>query len=160
MSPPVPAPAPVPLDAIARAIIEQLREDGRRPYGAIGRAVGLSEAAVRQRVQRLVEQGVVRIVAVTDPERLGLRRRATVGVVADGDPRVVAAALAEVPEVVGVVVTAGTFDLLVEVVCADDAHLAEVLGSRVRTLDGVRTTQTFVHLSPDAARPRGSAAPP
>lgn len=60
-----------PLDAVSLAIIEQLQEDGRRPYAAIGKAVGLSEAAVRQRVQKLLDQGVMQIVAVTDPLTVG-----------------------------------------------------------------------------------------
>ena len=85
------------LDDVGKAIVEQLQEDGRRPYATIGRAVGLSEAAVRQRVQRLQEAGVIQIVAVTDPLQLGFRRQAMVGVRVDGDLRAVADALAELP---------------------------------------------------------------
>ena len=65
----------MPLDDVSKAIIEQLQEDGRRPYAAIGKAVGLSEAAVRQRVQRLLDAGVMQIVAVTDPLHGGLPAR-------------------------------------------------------------------------------------
>jgi Lrp/AsnC family transcriptional regulator, regulator for asnA, asnC and gidA len=135
-----------PLDDIAKAIIEQLQEDGRRPYAAIGQAVGLSEAAVRQRVQRLVESGVVQIVAVTDPLQVGFVRQAMIGVNADGDTQRVARALAELPEVDYVVSTAGGFDVLAEVVCEDDEHLLEVLNSKIRMLPGVRSTETFVYL--------------
>ncbi|WP_235929444.1 Lrp/AsnC family transcriptional regulator [Cellulomonas citrea] len=135
-----------PLDDIAKAIIEQLQEDGRRPYAAIGQAVGLSEAAVRQRVQRLVESGVVQIVAVTDPLQVGFPRQAMIGVNADGDTQRVARALAELPEVDYVVSTAGGFDVLAEVVCEDDEHLLEVLNSKIRMLPGVRSTETFVYL--------------
>ena len=134
------------LDATSKAIIDQLQQDGRRPYAAIGKAVGLSEAAVRQRVQRLVESGVVQVVAVTDPARLGFARQAMIGIKAEGDLDALADALAATPEVDDVVVTAGAFDLLVTVVCEDDEHLLEVLNQRVRTLAGVRTTETFVHL--------------
>jgi Lrp/AsnC family transcriptional regulator for asnA, asnC and gidA len=134
------------LDDIAKAIIEQLQEDGRRPYAAIGQAVGLSEAAVRQRVQRLVESGVVQIVAVTDPLQVGFVRQAMIGVNADGDTQRVARALAELPEVDYVVSTAGGFDVLAEVVCEDDEHLLEVLNSKIRMLPGVRSTETFVYL--------------
>ncbi|WP_199423822.1 Lrp/AsnC family transcriptional regulator [Actinotalea solisilvae] len=141
-----PKPAPVALDAISKAIIEQLQADGRRPYAAIGKAVGLSEAAVRQRVQRLVESGVVQIVAVTDPLQVGFTRQAMIGIKAEGDLQVLADALAEIPEVDYVVITAGAFDILVEVVCEDDEHLLEVLNQQMRTLDGVRTTETFVYL--------------
>ncbi|GDY62442.1 hypothetical protein SAV14893_018350 [Streptomyces avermitilis] len=72
------------LDAVSLAIIGQLQEDGRRPYAAIGKAVGLSEAAVRQRVQKLLDQGVMQIVAVTDPLTVGFRRQAMVGVHVEG----------------------------------------------------------------------------
>ncbi|NCT92220.1 Lrp/AsnC family transcriptional regulator [Cellulomonas sp. APG4] len=143
---PSPKPAPVTLDATSKAIIEQLQEDGRRPYAAIGKAVGLSEAAVRQRVQRLVESGVVQIVAVTDPLQVGFTRQAMIGIKAEGDLQALADRLADVPEVDYVVITAGAFDILVELVCEDDEHLLEVLNQRLRQLDGVRTTETFVYL--------------
>lgn len=139
-------PAPVTLDAISKAIIEQLQEDGRRPYATIGKAVGLSEAAVRQRVQRLVESGVVQIVAVTDPLQVGFTRQAMIGIKAEGDLQALADSLAELAEVDYVVITAGAFDILVEVVCEDDEHLLEVLNQQMRTLPGVRTTETFVYL--------------
>jgi len=87
------------LDDVGKAIVEQLQDDGRRSYATIARAVGLSEAAVRQRVTRLQEAGVIQIVAVTDPLQLGFRRQAMVGVRVDGDVVVVADALADMPEV-------------------------------------------------------------
>ncbi|WP_374227591.1 Lrp/AsnC family transcriptional regulator, partial [Streptomyces sp. AC627_RSS907] len=108
------------IDAVSLAIIEQLQEDGRRPYAAIGKAVGLSEAAVRQRVQKLLDQNVMQIVAVTDPLTVGFRRQAMVGVNVEGDVDPVADALTAMDEVEYVVVTAGSFDLLVEIVCEDD----------------------------------------
>lgn len=144
--PTAPRPVPPALDATSKAIIEQLQEDGRRPYAAIGKAVGLSEAAVRQRVQRLVESGVVQIVAVPDPVQVGLTRQAMIGIKAEGDLQGLADALASIPAVGYVVVTAGAFDVLVEVVCEDDEHLLEVLNQEIRTLAGVRTTETFVYL--------------
>ena len=134
------------LDELSKRIIEQLQEDGRRPYAAIGKAVGLSEAAVRQRVQRLLDAGVMQIVAVTDPLQVGFSRQAMIGVRAEGDLRAVADRLAEMPEVDYVVITAGSFDLLVEAVCEDDDALLELISSRIRTLEGVRTTETFVYL--------------
>jgi Lrp/AsnC family transcriptional regulator, regulator for asnA, asnC and gidA len=133
------------LDDVSRAIIEQLQEDGRRSYARIAGAVGLSEAAVRQRVQRLLDAGVMQIVAVTDPMQVGFPRQAMVGVRTGGDPRDVADALAGVPEVDYVVVTAGTFDVLVEVVCEDDAHLLDTI-ARLRSAPGVVATDTFVYL--------------
>jgi Lrp/AsnC family transcriptional regulator, regulator for asnA, asnC and gidA len=133
------------LDDISKLIIEQLQADGRRSYAAIGKAVGLSEAAVRQRVQRLQEAGVMQIVAVTDPLRLGFRRQAMIGLKCDDDLEVVAGLLAAMEEIDYVVITAGSFDLLLEVVCEDDDHLLEIL-SRVRGVASVTSTETLVYL--------------
>jgi len=138
--------ASVHLDHVAKAIIEQLQQDGRRSYAAIGKEVGLSEAAVRQRVQRLLELGVMQIVAVTDPLQLGFARQAMVGVMATGPLDSVADALAELDEIDYVVVTAGKFDLLVEVVCESDDHLLELISDRIRAVPGVVATETFMYL--------------
>ena len=135
-----------PLDETSRAIIAELQQDGRRPYAAIGKAVGLSETAVRQRVHRLLESGAVQVVAVTDPARIGLNRQALIGVRSDGDVQALADRLAEIPEVAYVVITAGTFDLLAEVVCEDDERLLAVINDRIRPLPGVLATETFVYL--------------
>lgn len=134
------------IDSVSKAIIEQLQEDGRRPYATIGKAVGLSEAAVRQRVQKLLDQGVMQIVAVTDPLTVGFRRQAMVGINVQGDVQPVADALAEMEEVEYVVITAGSFDLLIEIVCEDDDHLLETINKRIRTLPGVRSTESFVYM--------------
>ena len=134
------------LDETSKRIIEQLQADGRRAYAAIGKAVGLSEAAVRQRVQRLIDSGVMQIVAVTDPMELGFARQAMIGLHVDGPLEPVADALAEMDEIEYVVITAGSFDLLAEVVCEDDDHLLEVVSHRIRGLPGVRSTETFVYL--------------
>jgi Lrp/AsnC family transcriptional regulator for asnA, asnC and gidA len=139
-------PAVPTIDAVSKAIIEQLQEDGRRPYAAIGKAVGLSEAAVRQRVQKLLDQGVMQIVAVTDPLTVGFRRQAMVGITVEGDIDPIAEALAALDEVEYVVITAGSFDLLVEIVCEDDDHLLEMINKRIRALPGVRSTESFVYL--------------
>lgn len=133
------------LDDVAKQIIEQLQQDGRRAYATIGRAVGLSEAAVRQRVQRLLDAGVMQIVAVTDPLQLGFPRQAMVGLRAGGDLEAVADRIAELDEVDYVVITAGSFDLLTEVVCRNDDHLLEIL-QRLRAVDGVLSTEAFVYL--------------
>ena len=133
------------LDEISKQIIEQLQHDGRQSYAAIGKAVGLSEAAIRQRVQRLQEAGVLQIVAVTDPLTLGFNRQAMIGVKCEGDLVRTADSLAAIEEIDYVVVTAGSFDLLCEVVCEDDDHLLEVL-SRVRNVPCVTSTETFVYL--------------
>jgi Lrp/AsnC family transcriptional regulator for asnA, asnC and gidA len=134
------------LDDVSKAIIEQLQQDGRRPYAAIGKAVGLSEAAVRQRVQRLIDSGVMQVVAVTDPLQLGFARQAMIGVTVEGPLEAAADALAEMEEIDYVVITAGSFDLLAEVVCESDEHLLELLSTRIRAVPGVRATESFVYL--------------
>lgn len=137
---------PPPLDEVSKKIIEQLQEDGRRPYAAIGAAVGLSEAAVRQRVQRLVRAGVVQIVAVTDPLRVGFTRQAMIGIKVDGSLDPVLQTLRDLDEVAYLVITAGSFDVLAEVICEDDQHLLYLLNEHIRPTEGVRSTETFVYL--------------
>jgi Lrp/AsnC family transcriptional regulator, regulator for asnA, asnC and gidA len=134
------------LDETSKRIIEQLQADGRRSYAAIAADVGLSEAAVRQRVARLLEAGVMQIVAVTDPMQVGFPRQAMVGVRCSGDTTVVADALAEMEEVTYVVAVAGTFDVLAEVVCEDDDRLLDLLSRRIRAVPGVTSTETLVYL--------------
>ena len=135
-----------PLDDISKAIIEQLQQNGRRPYASIGKAVGLSEAAVRQRVQKLIEGGVMQIVAVTDPVQLGFALQAMIGIRADGDLTDIADTIGHLPEVDYVIITAGSFDILVEVVCEDDEHLLRLLNDSIRSVPGVQNTETFVYL--------------
>jgi Lrp/AsnC family transcriptional regulator for asnA, asnC and gidA len=134
------------LDAPNRAIIEALQRDGRQPYGAIAEEVGLSEAAVRRRVQRLRESGIMQIVAVTDPLQLGFTRQAMIGISVEGDVRAVAEKLSAMHEVAYVVMCAGSFDLLAEIVCEDDEHLLLVLNDSVRAIPGVRATESFLYL--------------
>ena len=135
-----------PLDDVSKAIIEQLQQEGRRSYAAIGKVVGLSEAAVRQRVQRLVDNGVMQVVAVTDPLELGFNRQAMIGVKATGDLAPVADALVAMDEVDYVVVVAGSFDILVEVVAESDEHLLDIVSKRIRAIPTVLSTETFVYL--------------
>lgn len=134
------------IDETDRQIIAQLQADGRRPYTQIAPVVGLSEAAVRQRVQRLLDAGVMQIVAVSDPRVLGFSRQAMIGIRVEGDTRQVADALAALPEVEYVVLTAGSIDLLAEVVVEDDERLIELLNDKIRTLPGVRGTETTIYL--------------
>jgi len=134
------------LDVPNRAIIEALQRDGRQPYGAIAEAVGLSEAAVRRRVQRLRESGIMQIVAVTDPLQLGFTRQAMIGISVEGDVRRVAERLSAVVEVDYVVMCAGSFDILAEIVCEDDERLLHVLNDSVRSIPGVHSTETFLYL--------------
>ena len=134
------------LDAVNKAIVEELQQDGRRTYGSIAEAVGLSEAAVRQRVQKLRDAGVMQIVAVTDPLQVGFRSQAMVGIRADGDTRVVAERLAAIDDIDYVVLCTGSFDILVELVTEDEDTLLDLLNGVIRTVPGVRDTETFMYL--------------
>ena len=134
------------LDDTAKRITESLQVDGRQSYAAIAKDVSLSEAAVRQRVQRLLDAEVMQIVAVTDPLQVGFRRQAMIGSRVEGDLLSVGDVLTGMPEVAYVVTTAGSFDILAEVVCEDDDQLLDLLTSRIRTISGVSSTETFVYL--------------
>ena len=134
------------LDAVDRSLISLLQQDGRTSFTTLAKAVGLSEGAVRQRVQRLLRDGTMQIVAVTDPLDVDLARQAMVGIRVDGDLHVVAAELSALPDVHYVVLFAGSFDLLVEVICRDDQHLLEVLNDSIRPIPGIASTETFVYL--------------
>lgn len=136
----------VDLDDVDRRIIAQLQEDGRTPYSKLGPLVGLSQAAVRQRVQRLIDRGVMQVVAVTDPAVLGLGLQAMVGVRVEGDTRVVADAIAESVDVDYVVITAGRYDLLVEVVAPDAGALLDLVTMAIRDVPGVLSTEILTYL--------------
>ena len=146
VEPVVPKADGTPVDEVDLRIIAELQSDGRRPYTQIAPKVGLSEAAVRQRVQRLVDTGVVQIVAVADPRVLGFGRQAMIGLRVEGDTRQVADALAAMPEVEYVVLTAGSIDVLAEVVVEDDERLIALLNDKIRVLPGVRETETTIYL--------------
>ena len=134
------------LDDVDRRIITALQVDGRRPYGTIANEVSLSEAAVRRRVQRLRDQGALEIVAITDPMQLGYHREAMLGITVSGDVRAAADAIAAIDEAIYVVLTAGSFDLVVEVIAEDDDHLVRVLNDQIRRIDGVVAVETFLYL--------------
>jgi Lrp/AsnC family transcriptional regulator for asnA, asnC and gidA len=139
-------PRAIALDDVSKAIIEQLQTDGRKSYSDIGRAVDLSEAAVRQRVQKLIDGGVMQIVAVTDPLQLGFYRQAMIGIRTMGDSRTISDAIAAIDAVEYVVLTAGSFDMLAEVVCEDDDSLLALLNGQIRTVPGVVQTEVFTYL--------------
>jgi Lrp/AsnC family transcriptional regulator for asnA, asnC and gidA len=141
-----PTTEPAELDEVDRAIVRALQGDGRTPYSKLGPMVGLSQAAVRQRVQRLIDRGVMQIVAVTDPATLGLGLQAMVGVRVEGDVRVAAKAVADVDDVEYVVITAGRYDLLVEVVAADASHLLDLVTDGIRSAPGVVSTEILTYL--------------
>lgn len=135
----------VTVDDLDRSIIEHLQHDGRMPYTRLGNLVGLSEAAVRQRVQRLIDQKVIEVVAVTNPLMLGMKRMAMIGIRTSGPSNAVAEVLDGYSDIEYLAVTAGSFDLLAEVVVSDDARLLDVT-NRIRSIDGVVSTETFIYL--------------
>ncbi len=137
---------PMALDDTGRAILRQLQQDGRRSYTAIAAAVGLSEAAVRQRVRTLLDSGVLQIVAVADPLTLGFGVMASVGVTCSGDARALADALSTIEEVDYCVLTTGRFDVQLELVCRDNEHLLSVINDQIRSVEGVRETETSMYL--------------
>ncbi len=133
-----------PLD---KRIIEHLQRDGRKAFTQIAAEIGVSEASIRARTNRLVQRGIIQIVGVTDPLKLGFQQVAMVAIRCEGERLVeIADEVAGFPEVSYVVITAGTYDLLVEAVCEDNAALLRFLTDRVRQVDGVRETETFVYL--------------
>ncbi|MCW2820090.1 MAG: transcriptional regulator, AsnC family [Marmoricola sp.] len=135
------------ISDVDKAIIGALQQDGRRAYAEIGEPLGLGAEQVESRVARLVEAGVIQITAVSDPLQLGFARQAMLGVNVEGrTAAAVAKDLAEVPELVYVVVTAGGFDVMVEVVGDSDAHLLELVTTRVKPVPGVSAVHTFLYL--------------
>jgi Lrp/AsnC family transcriptional regulator, regulator for asnA, asnC and gidA len=135
------------VSALDKRIIEHLQQDGRRPFTQIAADLGVSEAAVRARTNRLVERGILQVVGVTDPLKLGFQQQAMIGVRCERDRLLqVAEAVSAFAEVDYVVITAGTFDLLIEVVCENNEALLRFLTERLRAVEGVRETETFVYL--------------
>ena len=133
------------LDDVDRALIEALQQNGRDSFRRIAAEVGVSEATIRARYQRLCDDGIVQVTAVTNPLGLGFDAMAMVGVRTAGPPDEVAERIGQLEEADYVVVAAGQFDLLVEVVCVDRRHLLDVT-NRIRSLKGVASTETFVYL--------------
>ena len=141
-----PVTRPRSLDPVDRGIIEALQENGRASFRAVAARVGVAEATVRSRYARLVDDGILQVTGVTNPLGLGFDAMALIGVKTTGGPEPVADEIASWEETSYVVVTAGRFDVLVEVVCTDRHHLLE-LTSRARELAGVVTTETFLYLT-------------
>jgi Lrp/AsnC family transcriptional regulator, regulator for asnA, asnC and gidA len=135
------------LDDLDKAIIRCLQLDGRRPYAQIGRELKVPEATVRQRAERLISRRVVQIVGVTDPLAMGVQQPALIGLKVDAVRlEEIAQKIAALDEVTYLVVTAGRFDLMCEVVCEDNDHLLRVLTENLAKIRGIRSTETLVEL--------------
>jgi Lrp/AsnC family transcriptional regulator, regulator for asnA, asnC and gidA len=133
------------IDPVDRAIIEALQQNGRESFRRIGRDIGVSEATIRSRYARLVDDNILQVTAVTNPLGLGFEAMAMVGVRTAGAPEPIADEISRWDEAEYVVVTAGQFDILVELVCADRRQLLDVT-NRMRALDGVVSTESFLYL--------------
>jgi Lrp/AsnC family transcriptional regulator, regulator for asnA, asnC and gidA len=133
------------LDPVDRAIVEGLQRNGRESFRHIASEIGVSEATVRARYARLVDESIVQVTGVTNPLGLGFEAMAIVGVRTTGSPEDVASALEGWEEASYVVVTAGRFDLLIELVCTDRLHLLATT-NRIRAIPGVVSTESFMYL--------------
>jgi Lrp/AsnC family transcriptional regulator for asnA, asnC and gidA len=135
------------LDDIDLAIIKTLKRDGRTPFAQIAQRLGVSTGMIRQRYQRLVKEGVLQVVAVTNPLLLGFSTMAMIGIKVEGAKlQEVAEKIAGLEEVIYLMLTAGAYDLFAEVVFRDNDHLLDFLTSRLRTIEGIRETETFMYL--------------
>jgi Lrp/AsnC family transcriptional regulator for asnA, asnC and gidA len=134
------------LDQTSRQIIAMLQRDGRYPNTVIARSLGISETAVRARIQALTSSGVLQIVGLTDPGNMGFGVMAMIGVQAGNDLNRIAELVSTWPETTYVVISAGSYDLLIELVCTDNNDLLRVV-ERLRAVDGVRSTESFIYIS-------------
>ena len=133
------------LDRLDTTIIEALQKDGREPFRRIAASAGVSEATVRARYGRLCDDGILQVTAVTNPLGLGFEAEAMIGIRTSGSPEEVADEIARWDEADYVVITAGRFDVIIEVLCVDRRHLLDVI-NRIRALDGVHSTESFLYL--------------
>lgn len=129
------------LDDIDKAIIRELQVDGRMPYAQLGPIVGLSQAATRQRVNRLIDKGAMQVVAVTDPVRLGFGHQAWLGIKVATDATVISKALADIASVDYVLLIGGRFDILAEITCSDVDHLLALVNEQIRSVSGIESVE-------------------
>jgi Lrp/AsnC family transcriptional regulator for asnA, asnC and gidA len=134
------------IDRVSQQIITILQRDGRRPNTVIAREIGVSEALVRARIQALTSSGILQIIGLTDPGNMGFGVMALIGVQASNDLNRIAELVSTWRETTYVVISAGSFDLLIELVCTDNNDLLRVV-ERLRAVDGVRSTETFIYIS-------------
>ncbi|NIB38408.1 AsnC family transcriptional regulator [Pseudomaricurvus alkylphenolicus] len=132
------------IDDIDKEIIRQLRGDGRMSYRILGQNVGLSEAAVRQRVNRLRENNIFTISVVVNQEAFGINSSATIGINAQGDLRKVARKLADIPETEYVNITAGKFDIIVDVLAADNKELSRIIIEEIKPIKEITEISTNI----------------
>jgi Lrp/AsnC family transcriptional regulator for asnA, asnC and gidA len=136
-----------PLDETDRFIVEAMRRDGRVAFSQIAEQLNVSAGMIRLRYNRLVEQGYLRVVAISNPLRMGYKSMTMIGIRVDGSKLLEAAEkISKLEEVVYLVVTSGRFDIFAEVVCRDQDHLLEFISSKLSVIEGVRESESFMHL--------------
>ncbi len=135
------------LDDIDNQIISILQQDGRVPFAQIAEQLKVSAGMIRIRYNRLVEMGVLRVVAITNPLRMGYQTLALIGIKADGKAlREIAGKIAALDEVIYLIIVSGAFDIIAEIVCRDQDHLLQFLTERLYKIEGVRESESFIHL--------------
>jgi Lrp/AsnC family transcriptional regulator for asnA, asnC and gidA len=134
------------FDDIDRSLVLALQQDGRSSYASLAGLVGMSQAAVRSRVQRLLDSGALSIAAVADPFAFGFSLTAMLGITYTGDLRVVAEAIGDLEQVHFVAITAGRYDCLAEVVCIDSADLLSLVNDGIRAIDGIKDVEVISYL--------------
>ncbi len=140
--PPLPA-----LDDIDLKIIEALRKEGRAAFAQIAEQLGVSPGMIRQRYNRLVDQGFLKVVAITNPLRMGYKTMAMIGIRAEGSKLLeVAEKISKLDEVIYMIVASGRFDIFAEVICRDHEDLLRFITEKLSTIDGVRESESFMHL--------------
>jgi Lrp/AsnC family transcriptional regulator for asnA, asnC and gidA len=135
------------LDNIDQYIIEAMRKDGREAFAQIAEKLNVSPGMIRQRYNRLVELGYLKVVAVTNPLMMGIRTMALIGIHTDGNKMLqVAEKISKLDEVVYLVVVSGRYDIVCEVFCRDHEDLLKFLTEKLAKVDGIRETESFIHL--------------
>ncbi|HSJ86984.1 MAG TPA: Lrp/AsnC family transcriptional regulator [Anaerolineales bacterium] len=138
---------PVIVDETDLRVLELLRKDGRATFAEIAAQLGVSPGMIRQRYNRLVEQGYLKVVAITNPVHRGLKTMALIGIRTDGNQMLkVADKIAKLKEVVYLVVVSGRYDIMIEVFCRDHEDLLNFITEKLYGIEGVRETETFMHL--------------
>jgi Lrp/AsnC family transcriptional regulator for asnA, asnC and gidA len=135
------------LDSIDQYIIDAMRKDGREAFSQIAEKLNVSPGMIRQRYNRLVELGYLKVVAVTNPLMMGMRTMALIGIHTDGVKMLqVAEQISKIDEVVYLVVVSGRYDIICEVFCRDHEDLLRFLTEKLAKIDGIRETESFIHL--------------
>ena len=135
------------LDAIDIKIMDALRGDGRIAFAQIAEQLSVSPGMIRMRYNRMVEMGFLKVVAITNPLRMGYEAMAMIGIRTDGKKMLeVAEKVAELDEVVYLIVTSGRYDIMAEVFCRDHADLLRFITEKLYSIEGVRDTESFIQL--------------